>query len=158
VVHIVVLHPLGWLVALLVLGCVAAGVRHVYQVAGATAAWFAGGGAVVLVAVLCYVGLKVLPRTSWGRGLVLEEDDDGAPPPAIQVAQNPGEGGTREDLHRPLLGKHGVATTPLRPAGVALIGEERVDVVTEGERIDAGSRIKVIAVAGNRVVVRRVQV
>jgi membrane-bound serine protease (ClpP class) len=46
----------------------------------------------------------------------------------------------------------------LRPAGVALVNGRRVDVVTEGGLIAAGARVKVVAIEGNRVVVRRVQV
>jgi membrane-bound serine protease (ClpP class) len=55
--------------------------------------------------------------------------------------------------HQALLGKEGLAHTTLRPAGTALIDGVRVDVVTRGELIDARTRIKVIAVEGNRVVV-----
>lgn len=54
-----------------------------------------------------------------------------------------------------LIGKEGTATSPLRPSGVALIDDQRHDVVTQGEMIDGGSRIKVIEVSGNRVIVRK---
>jgi len=54
------------------------------------------------------------------------------------------------------LGQHGTAITPLRPAGTAVIGEERVDVVTQGEFIDAGSAVEVVQVEGVRVVVREI--
>ena len=52
-----------------------------------------------------------------------------------------------------LEGKEGVAQSTLRPAGTALIDGVRVDVITRGEMIAARTRIKVIAVEGNRVVV-----
>lgn len=52
------------------------------------------------------------------------------------------------------VGLHGVAVSPLRPAGTALIGEARVDVVTRGEFIAANAEITVIQVEGARVVVR----
>lgn len=55
---------------------------------------------------------------------------------------------------RPLLGKHGVALTQLRPAGIALIDEKKVDVVTAGEFLLKGAEITVVDVTGNRVVVR----
>ncbi|MCL2817732.1 MAG: nodulation protein NfeD [Clostridiales bacterium] len=54
-----------------------------------------------------------------------------------------------------LMGQSGVALTPLRPAGSAKIAERRVDVVTEGDFIEAGAAISVIAVEGLRVVVKR---
>jgi membrane-bound serine protease (ClpP class) len=53
-----------------------------------------------------------------------------------------------------LLGAYGYAETPLRPAGTARFGEEFVDVVSEGSFIPPGSRIQVIQIEGNRVVVK----
>ncbi|MGH7830627.1 MAG: NfeD family protein, partial [Candidatus Binatia bacterium] len=53
------------------------------------------------------------------------------------------------------LGKGGTAVSPLRPAGIAEIEGERVDVVSDGELIDSGAPIVVTRVDGNRIVVRR---
>lgn len=55
-----------------------------------------------------------------------------------------------------LLGREGVSLTVLRPAGKAQIGDNLVDVVSEGPFISQGRRIEVIEVSGNRVVVREV--
>jgi membrane-bound serine protease (ClpP class) len=55
-----------------------------------------------------------------------------------------------------LVGQHGVALTDLRPAGVATVNGERVDVVTEGEYIQAKSPIEVLRAEGYRHVVRAV--
>ena len=52
--------------------------------------------------------------------------------------------------------KTGVATTALRPAGKARIGDDVVDVTCEKESIDRGDAVVVVRVQGNRVVVRRV--
>ena len=60
--------------------------------------------------------------------------------------------------HQSLLGAEGVSVTPLRPAGSARINEQRVDVVSDGEMVPPNSRIKVIRVDGNRVVVRSVKI
>lgn len=57
---------------------------------------------------------------------------------------------------RDLVGQAGSALTPLRPSGMAHINGQRVDVVTEGGHIDRGTRVKVVAVEGMRVVVRAV--
>jgi membrane-bound serine protease (ClpP class) len=61
-------------------------------------------------------------------------------------------------LDRPALavriGEEGEALTLLRPAGTARIGERRVDVVSEGDYIAAGSRVRVTQVEGIRVVVK----
>lgn len=53
-----------------------------------------------------------------------------------------------------LLGQTGVASTNLRPSGAALINGRRVDVVTEGNMIERGTSITVVALEGLRVVVR----
>jgi Membrane-bound serine protease (ClpP class) len=56
---------------------------------------------------------------------------------------------------RMLIGCTGMVLTELRPAGTALLGETPVDVVSEGMFIKKGETVRVIAVNGSRVVVRR---
>ena len=55
-----------------------------------------------------------------------------------------------------LLGAVGQATSMLRPAGMAKFGEAYVDVVSEGDYIEPGTRIQVVEVEGTRIVVKRV--
>ena len=52
------------------------------------------------------------------------------------------------------LGRTGTALSPLRPAGIADVDGARVDVVSDGEFIEAGAPVEVIRVDGNRIVVR----
>jgi membrane-bound serine protease (ClpP class) len=88
--------------------------------------------------------LRYLPRLPFGRQLILET---GLPT---------GEGyASAPEQDRGWLGKSGTAHTPLRPAGIADFAGERVDVVSDGEFIDAGTPVAVIRVDGNRIVVRR---
>ncbi|WP_232231533.1 NfeD family protein [Paenibacillus sp. HW567] len=56
-----------------------------------------------------------------------------------------------------LIGSIGVSLTPLRPAGTAMVGGERVDVVTEGSFVNAGMSISVVKVEGGRVVVKEAE-
>jgi membrane-bound serine protease (ClpP class) len=56
-----------------------------------------------------------------------------------------------------LVGKTGVATSLLRPAGVANIEGRRVDVLTEGEFLSAGTPIRVTRVEGARIFVVPIQ-
>ncbi len=86
-----------------------------------------------------WLWVKLFPRTPMGRRLMLDKDAHDWK-------------GTDPD-RQALLGKEGVAHTTLRPAGTALIDGIRVDVVTRGELIEARTRIRVLAVEGNRVVV-----
>lgn len=54
-----------------------------------------------------------------------------------------------------LINLTGTAYTDLRPSGKATIGDQRLNVVTEGSFIEKDNSVKVIAVEGNRVVVRK---
>lgn len=62
----------------------------------------------------------------------------------------------RETLidHSSLLGEIGVTATRLMPSGRARILDRLVDVITDGEAIDAGVPVEVIQARGSRVVVR----
>ena len=54
------------------------------------------------------------------------------------------------------IGQEGQAIGPLRPSGRIRIGDELLDVVTEGDFVDSDTRVKVVAKNGNRIVVRAV--
>jgi membrane-bound serine protease (ClpP class) len=100
--------------------------------------------AVLLAGVLALALLRVVPRLPFGRKLIL----DTALPTAGGYASQP-------DSDSRWRGARGTAASTLRPAGVAHFDHERVDVVTEGEYIEAGAPIEVVRVEGNRIVVRR---
>ncbi|MGA5692514.1 NfeD family protein [Cytobacillus pseudoceanisediminis] len=55
-----------------------------------------------------------------------------------------------------LIGLEGYALTALRPSGTVVIGDERIDVVSEGGFILKGAKIKVVKAEGSRIVVREV--
>ncbi|MFP4180937.1 MAG: NfeD family protein, partial [Spirochaetaceae bacterium] len=55
----------------------------------------------------------------------------------------------------PQIGSRGKVKTNLRPAGKMEIDGEDYSVVTEGEWIEPGAEVRVIEVAGNRIVVER---
>ena len=52
------------------------------------------------------------------------------------------------------VGLEGVALTLLRPAGTGEFDGKRLDVVSEGEFIEPGSKIKVVSAEGRRIIVR----
>jgi len=52
-------------------------------------------------------------------------------------------------------GKSGIAKTTLRPAGKALIDNNLFDVITQGDFIQKGSKIKVIKIENNHIVVEK---
>lgn len=69
-----------------------------------------------------------------------------------------GESGFRPSttIGEDLVGLEGMTMSPLRPSGIARLNDRRYDVVTRGEMLDRGVRVKVIEVSGNRVVVKEV--
>ncbi|KKM85718.1 hypothetical protein LCGC14_1286210 [marine sediment metagenome] len=56
-----------------------------------------------------------------------------------------------------LLSEEGIALTTLRPSGIANIKGNKIDVISEGEMISKNTRIKVIDVKGNRIIVKPVK-
>ena len=153
--------PSMGLLTLSAMACFGLSVWRAYVEVGAGAAWTMGIIAPILTVVVLYFGLTYIPRTALGRGLVLYSPaDEGVqvPPTISETAALSPKGGTDEEESRRLIGTEGVAQSDLRPAGMVAIAGQRVDVVTEGGMIDAGARVKVVAVEGNRVVVRRVRV
>lgn len=88
--------------------------------------------------------LRLLPRLPFGQRLVLET----GMPANLGYVSTP-------DRDNRLPGRSGVTLSPLRPAGIAEIDGVRVDVVSDGDFIDAGTPIEVTRVQGNRVIVQR---
>jgi membrane-bound serine protease (ClpP class) len=74
----------------------------------------------------------------------------------LQDKQNNEAGYTSSKDRKHLIGKTGVALSPLRPSGWANIDGNREDVVTDGEMIAKGANITVTNVEGTRVVVKKV--
>lgn len=54
------------------------------------------------------------------------------------------------------MGKEGEAQTELRPAGMVLVEGKKIDVVTAGELVERGKRVRVVKVEGNRIVVKAI--
>jgi len=102
--------------------------------------------ALLLAIALALVLLQFVPRLPFGRRLILE-------------TELPAEGGyvSSPESDRRWLGQRGAAGSTLRPAGIGHFDHERVDVVTDGEFIEAGEPIEVLRVEGNRIVVRRIE-
>ena len=101
----------------------------------------------ILLAILGMVLTVILHSTIKGRlskTLILNEKLD----------KESGYIGT-EDLEY-FVGKEGIAVTTLRPSGTAEFGGVKLDVVSEGEYIPNGTRVKIIKVNGRRIVVENI--
>jgi membrane-bound ClpP family serine protease len=71
-------------------------------------------------------------------------------------ASEKGFSSARDSLNN-LLSEEGIALTTLRPSGIAKIKGDKIDVISEGEMISKNTRIKVIDVKGNRIIVKPVK-
>jgi membrane-bound serine protease (ClpP class) len=87
---------------------------------------------------------RYLPETRLFRRFVLE----------TATAKQAGYQAATEDTAA-LIGLTGAALTMLRPAGAAQFGERRLDVVTRGDFLPEGSRIRIVEAQGNRLVVEQ---
>ncbi|MGA8943115.1 MAG: NfeD family protein [Thermoactinomyces sp.] len=75
----------------------------------------------------------------------------------LRTVQSNEEGYTSSRDRKNLLNQAGVTLTPLRPSGFAEFDGQKEDVVSNGEIIPRGVKVKVILVEGSRVVVKRAE-
>ena len=102
-------------------------------------------GATMLVVVGAYSLIRMLPNTSHGRSILLS------------TATGRDTGYVSAPERDDLIGLVGTATTDLHPAGIAVVGDERLDVVTEGGFIAKGTAVRVMRSEGYRHIVSAVE-
>ena len=100
--------------------------------------------ALVLTVVLGFSLARYLPQSERFGHLVLK--------PSLDAAT----GHTSAETDVALVGQRGVTVTDLRPSGVVEIDGKRVQVVSQGPFVDAGSSVEVLNASGSRVEVREV--
>lgn len=98
----------------------------------------------IISIVIIFVLLKFAPRNKFFDRLILS------------TRQKKEEGYVNVADDTKLIGREGVTLTPLRPAGSAVVDGSRVDVITQGEFVNKGDRIKVLRVEGNRIMVEKI--
>jgi membrane-bound ClpP family serine protease len=98
----------------------------------------------VLVPTVLTLAFRWWPHTPMGRRLLLDV------PTSEEVLPDSPQ---RRSL-RQLVGKTGVAKNMMLPSGAVVVDGQTIDALSEGMPIEAGQRVRVIEVRGNRVVVR----
>lgn len=98
-------------------------------------------GSMVLVGLAGWQLIRRLPQDRRAKHILLKQE----------LTRD--EGYVSAEARPDLIGQEGVALTDLRPAGTASIANERIDVVSEGPWIPAGTQIKVIRSEGYRHIV-----
>lgn len=132
---------LGFLAACSILGGILLGFSH-----SATA-----GTVILLVSIAglptaLVLALKYWPQTAVGRRVLLT-----APTREDVMPVDP----ERERL-RAMIGQVAEAKCDMLPAGAIVLDGRTIDAVSEGMPVDAGQRVRIVEVRGNRVVVRPV--
>jgi membrane-bound serine protease (ClpP class) len=110
---------------------------------------FAQAGAVLSTSLL------IILLTSWALIRHLPQSNRLTRSGVFLVTKGERKDGWASAARRPdLVGREGVALTDLRPSGTILVGEERVDAVSESEWIEEGTAVRVVTSEGYRHVVR----
>jgi membrane-bound serine protease (ClpP class) len=140
-----VLIPSGGLLffgSMVALGCAVWSAWSAWWYANPIMFWSFVMGSLVLLPASVAAAIQVWPHTPMGK--LLE------PPTAEEVTPYVQE---QQRLSR-LIGQVGETVTPLNPAGIVLISGERVHCFSEGLVVDRGTKVRVLAVQGNRLLVR----
>jgi membrane-bound serine protease (ClpP class) len=172
----------GWLISLMFLCGVACILLEIFVIPG-FGIFGLGGGAMVIMSLVLASQILVIPTNSqqfaemqrslllvggttvalFAAALMLRKWLPNNPitshiilaPPDSEERESIGRREMLVDLHN-LVGNQGTTTTLLMPAGKARFADSIIDVIADGEMIEAGKRIEVVEVQGNRVVVREV--
>lgn len=110
--------------------------------------WQSGVTAIVIALVIATIIVIIFSRTKKGRAVWNKF--------VLREKLTTEEGFVSAESKASLVGEKGVTVTPLRPAGTALINDQRVDVVTEGGFVENNRPVVVVKAEGTWVVVREI--
>ena len=127
--------------------CMIVGTVLGYRNYGTTVGTLFLTGTLIGTPAMIVIGLKVFPKTFVGKKLIL----------SFSQQRETGFTSYTSERYEGLEGEAGEALTMLRPSGMATINGHRYSVVTSGELIEKGTRVRVVRVEGSRVVVRRIK-
>jgi membrane-bound ClpP family serine protease len=111
------------------------GVGLSFSYFGSETGWTIVGISAVVSGLIVYYSFKA---NIWGRFSLKS---------SIQSKVNEG------DLDSLIVGTEGIAVSALRPVGKATLGEKMYEVKTLGEYLDSGSRVRVIKIIMNQIIV-----
>ena len=135
-----IILPSGGILSIVALGVFGYSLFIVFNEISMTIGFSFVAADLILIPVLVIVGLKLLARS----------------PVTLRKTLSRKEGVSSQSSElESYVGTQGNAVTDLRPAGIAVINNKRVDVVTRGEYLKKDSAIIVTTVTGNQIVVRK---
>lgn len=133
--------PSMGVLAVIAVGVISYSLYLFHTMISVTAFWFFLAGDLLVLPLVLVLGLKALARSP----LTLKKE----------LSSREGVVSHSPDLAA-YLDKRGKTLSTLRPSGTALIEGKRLDVVADGDYIEAGAQVQVSRVAGNQIVVNRI--
>lgn len=99
---------------------------------------------IVASVVIVFLTIYVLPKTTVFKKITLE-------------TSHSTENGfsSHKEPNEALVGKEGIVHTTLRPTGLAIIEDQRLDVMTEGDFIEKGEKVIVTRINGMQIIVKK---
>ncbi len=134
--------PSMGLLSAIAMGLIGYSLYLAYTTISSTALFIFIGADIVLLPILLLVGLKILAVSPLALKKKLSAEE-GVVSQATDLSTH--------------MNKTGRSITALRPSGTAAIDGSRLDVVTDGEYVEADEPIQVTGVTGNQIIVTRIQ-
>ncbi|MCF6249035.1 MAG: serine protease [Desulfobacula sp.] len=128
------------LLTLIALGIFAYSLTLVFTTISTFAGMVFTGLDIVLLPIIIVIGIKILAKSP----LSLKQE----------LSKKNGVVSQKQESEA-LINQTGVAVTNLRPAGMAMINFQRMDVVTDGEYVDKETPIVVTGISGNQIIVEK---
>lgn len=104
-------------------------------------------GTLLAIPAVVALALKFWPHTALGRRMLLK------PPESEEILPDL----PRHRQLKALIGRVGIAKSKMLPSGAVVIEGRTIDAMSEGVPIEVGTRVRVLEVRANRVVVRPVE-
>ncbi len=134
-----VILPSGGLLTLLATGILGYSLYSVFTNVSTSAGFGFVVADIIILPIIVIVGFKYLAKSPVTLRKKLSSED------GVSVQKN---------ALKQYIGQQGTSVTDLRPSGIALIGDERFDVVAEGKYLDKDTPIQVVSVTGNQIIVK----
>ncbi len=136
-----IIIPSGGLLAMLATAVLGYSLYTVFSAVSTAAGFGFVLADLILLPIVVIFGFKFLAKSSVTLKKSLSSKD------GVSVQSN---------VLKQYIGQQGSTVTDLRPSGIAVINQERLDVVTEGKYLDKGTQVVVVAVTGNQIIVKEV--
>lgn len=136
-----IILPSGGILSILAAGLFGYSIYMVFTDVSTAAGVFFVAADIITIPIILIVGLKMLAKS----------------PVTLKKTLSDANGVTSQapELQK-YLEKEGVTVTDLRPAGMAMIDGNKVDVVSRGEYIEKDIKVIVSEITGNQIIVRAV--